>query len=91
VNDLVKALAGTDGVNLALLLAMLGLTVAVVFLWRQMNKERELDRADRLKVAEQQAQAMEKLSTIVANLGAIATDLKVMVASCGIFQNRHRD
>jgi membrane protein implicated in regulation of membrane protease activity len=91
MSELVKTLAGTDGVNLALLLALLGLSVAVIFLWRQMNKERETERTDRLKVAEQQAKAMDKLETIVANLGHIATDLKVMVASCGILQNRRKD
>jgi hypothetical protein len=80
MSDLVKALAGTEGVNLALLIAMLGLSVAVIFLWRQMNKERELDRADRLKATEQQALAMDKLGAIVGRLSEIVADLRVTVA-----------
>jgi hypothetical protein len=81
MDEIVKALAGAEGVNLALLLAVLAEAVAVIFLFRQMNKERELDRADRLKATEQQAAAMEKLGAIVTKLGDVVADLRVAIAS----------
>lgn len=84
MGEIVKSLAGTDGVNLALLLAVLGLSAAVVFLFRQMNKERELDRADRMKATEQQAEALERVGAIVTKLGDIASDMRVTIASCKI-------
>lgn len=79
--ELIKALAGSDGVNLALLLAVLAEAVAVIFLFRQMNKERELDRADRLKATEQQASAMNRLGEIITKLGDIVGDLRVTIAA----------
>ena len=82
MGDLVKALAGSDGVNLALRLAVVALAGAVVFLFRQMNRERELDRADRLKATQQQAEALDRVGDIVGRLGDIASDLRVTIATC---------
>lgn len=82
MSDVVKALAGADGVNLALLLAVLGLAGAVLMLWRQANKEREVEREERRRANAQHIEALKAMGQIVERLGSIVTDLRVTISNC---------
>ena len=78
MESLLKLLSSSENIAVtALVFGNLGLSTAIVWIWRQLIKEREQDRDDRRLHLQQSTASLDKLTGVV-------TELRVIIAQCGL-------